>query len=129
MNVVDLLPEDFRVICIVSLSAEMPGLMALRKRAAGDKPLRDARIVACTHITAQTAVLMETLGALGARLRWAGCNIYSTQVRGARDGGGERVGAGYAASLIWEKAASVKFETLPIFPIPRHKINSLYFVT
>ena len=61
----------------------MPGLMALRKRAEADKPLRDARIVACTHITAQTAVLLETLAALGGRIRWAACNIYSTQVSAA----------------------------------------------
>ena len=58
---------------------EMPGLMALRRRAEGDKPLKDARVVACTHITAQTAVLIETLAALGAKVRWAACNIYSTQ--------------------------------------------------
>uniref|UniRef100_A0A8C5NT22 Adenosylhomocysteinase n=1 Tax=Junco hyemalis TaxID=40217 RepID=A0A8C5NT22_JUNHY len=58
--------------------AEMPALMALRKRAQGEKPLAGAKIVGCTHITAQTAVLMETLGALGAQCRWAACNIYST---------------------------------------------------
>jgi len=58
---------------------EMPGLMALRKRAQGDKPLAGARIVGCTHITAQTAVLIETLIALGAQVRWSACNIYSTQ--------------------------------------------------
>lgn len=58
---------------------EMPGLMALRKRAVDDKPLKGARIIACTHITAQTAVLIETLVALGATVRWAACNIFSTQ--------------------------------------------------
>uniref|UniRef100_A0A9J7YSF8 S-adenosyl-L-homocysteine hydrolase NAD binding domain-containing protein n=1 Tax=Cyprinus carpio carpio TaxID=630221 RepID=A0A9J7YSF8_CYPCA len=58
---------------------EMPALMALRKRAQGEKPLAGAKIVGCTHITAQTAVLMETLSALGAQCRWAACNIYSTQ--------------------------------------------------
>ncbi|XP_059510498.1 putative adenosylhomocysteinase 3 isoform X7 [Stegostoma tigrinum] len=58
---------------------EMPALMALRKRAQGEKPLAGAKIVGCTHITAQTAVLMETLAALGAQCRWAACNIYSTQ--------------------------------------------------
>lgn len=58
----------------------MPGIMALRKRAADDKPLKNAKIVGCTHINAQTAVLIETLAALGASLRWAACNIYSTQV-------------------------------------------------
>lgn len=58
----------------------MPGIMALRKRAADDKPLKNAKIVGCTHINAQTAVLIETLAALGASVRWAACNIYSTQV-------------------------------------------------
>ncbi|KAH8032612.1 hypothetical protein HPB51_026065 [Rhipicephalus microplus] len=58
---------------------EMPGIMALRKRAEQDKPLQGAKIVGCTHINAQTAVLIETLVALGASVRWAPCNIYSTQ--------------------------------------------------
>merc|ERR1711971_81163 len=58
---------------------EMPGIMALRKKAKEDKPLTGARIVGCTHINAQTAVLVETLIALGAQVRWAACNIYSTQ--------------------------------------------------
>lgn len=58
----------------------MPGILALRKRACDDKPLKNARIVGCTHINAQTAVLIETLVELGASIRWAACNIYSTQV-------------------------------------------------
>merc|ERR1712062_398055 len=58
---------------------EMPGIMALRNKAKDDKPLTGARIVGCTHINAQTAVLIETLVALGAQVRWAACNIYSTQ--------------------------------------------------
>jgi len=58
---------------------EMPGIMALRSKAKEDKPLKGARIVGCTHINAQTAVLVETLVALGAQVRWAACNIYSTQ--------------------------------------------------
>ncbi|XP_064486521.1 adenosylhomocysteinase-like 1 isoform X3 [Ornithodoros turicata] len=58
---------------------EMPGIMALRKRAEQDKPLQGAKIVGCTHINAQTAVLIETLVSLGASVRWAPCNIYSTQ--------------------------------------------------
>lgn len=57
----------------------MPGLMSLRRRAEADKPLLGARIAGCTHITAQTAVLIETLIRLGAEVRWAACNIYSTQ--------------------------------------------------
>jgi len=58
---------------------EMSGLVSLKKRAQGDRPLSGAKIVGCTHITAQTAVLIETLICLGAQVRWAACNIYSTQ--------------------------------------------------
>ncbi|XP_076337842.1 adenosylhomocysteinase-like 1 isoform X2 [Tachypleus tridentatus] len=58
---------------------EMSGIMALRKRAEQDKPLRGAKIVSCIHINAQTAVLIENLVALGASVRLAACNIYSTQ--------------------------------------------------
>nr|XP_032822320.1 S-adenosylhomocysteine hydrolase-like protein 1 [Petromyzon marinus] len=57
---------------------DIPALMALRKRAARDRPLAGARIVGCTHVTAHTAVLIETLCDLGAECRWAACNIYST---------------------------------------------------
>nr|XP_046250520.1 S-adenosylhomocysteine hydrolase-like protein 1 isoform X2 [Scatophagus argus] len=58
---------------------EMPALMLLRKRAGGEKPLAGAKVLGCTHITAQTAVLIETLSVLGAQCRWAACNIFSTQ--------------------------------------------------
>lgn len=58
---------------------EMPGLLALRKKYQGEKPLAGARIVGSLHMTIQTAVLIETLTALGATVRWASCNIYSTQ--------------------------------------------------
>nr|CAD7588065.1 unnamed protein product [Timema genevievae] len=82
----------------------MPGIMALRRRAGDDKPLKNAKIVGCTHINAQTAVanalvvlsstaedgeievLIETLAELGAQVRWAACNIYSTQL-GSRQRG------------------------------------------
>ncbi|PID55381.1 adenosylhomocysteinase, partial [candidate division KSB3 bacterium] len=64
---------------IAIAETEMPGLMALRKEYAGQKPLKDARIAGCLHMTIQTAVLMETLVALGAELRWSSCNIFSTQ--------------------------------------------------
>jgi adenosylhomocysteinase len=58
---------------------EMPGLMALRKRYGDEKPLTGARITGSLHMTVQTAVLIETLKALGADVRWASCNIFSTQ--------------------------------------------------
>jgi adenosylhomocysteinase len=58
---------------------EMPGLMAIREEFAVQKPLKGARITGSLHMTIQTAVLVETLQALGAQVRWASCNIYSTQ--------------------------------------------------
>src|SRR5882757_2811432 len=58
---------------------EMPGLMALRAEYADAQPLRGARITGSLHMTIQTAVLIETLVALGAQVRWASCNIFSTQ--------------------------------------------------
>ncbi|ETN44322.1 adenosylhomocysteinase [Cyphellophora europaea CBS 101466] len=58
---------------------EMPGLMAIRKRYAEDQPLAGARIAGCLHMTIQTAVLIETLTALGAEVTWSSCNIFSTQ--------------------------------------------------
>lgn len=58
---------------------EMPGLMSIRKKWAGQKPLEGARIMGSLHMTIQTAVLIETLSELGADVRWASCNIFSTQ--------------------------------------------------
>jgi len=58
---------------------EMPGLMAIRKEFAAAQPLKGARVTGSLHMTIQTAVLIETLQALGAQVRWASCNIYSTQ--------------------------------------------------
>jgi adenosylhomocysteinase len=58
---------------------EMPGLMALRKEFGPSQPLKGARITGSLHMTIQTAVLIETLTALGAEVRWATCNIFSTQ--------------------------------------------------
>ena len=59
--------------------AEMPGLMALREEYAKEQPLKGARIAGCLHMTIQTAVLIETLVALGAEVTWSSCNIFSTQ--------------------------------------------------
>ncbi|MFV1383522.1 adenosylhomocysteinase, partial [Klebsiella pneumoniae] len=58
---------------------EMPGLMAIRAEYAGTQPLKGARIAGSLHMTIQTAVLIETLVALGAEVRWVSCNIFSTQ--------------------------------------------------
>ncbi|KTC98837.1 S-adenosyl-L-homocysteine hydrolase, partial [Legionella geestiana] len=64
---------------IAIAETEMPGLMALRKEYGLQKPLQGARIAGCLHMTIQTAVLIETLTALGAEVRWSSCNIFSTQ--------------------------------------------------
>jgi adenosylhomocysteinase len=64
---------------IAIAETEMPGLMALREEFAALKPLKGARIAGCLHMTIQTAVLIETLLALGAEVRWSSCNIFSTQ--------------------------------------------------
>ncbi|MBC7439995.1 MAG: adenosylhomocysteinase [Flavobacterium sp.] len=63
--------------------AEMPGLMALRAEYKNEQPLKDARIAGCLHMTIQTAVLIETLIALGAEVTWSSCNIFSTQDQAA----------------------------------------------
>jgi adenosylhomocysteinase len=62
---------------------EMPGLMALRKEYGKEQPLKSAKIIGCLHMTIQTAVLIETLTALGAEVRWSSCNIFSTQDQAA----------------------------------------------
>lgn len=63
--------------------AEMPGLMAIREEFAASQPLKGARIAGCLHMTIQTAVLIETLTALGAEVKWSSCNIFSTQDQAA----------------------------------------------
>src|SRR6267142_7218815 len=64
---------------IAIAETEMPGLMAIRDEFAATQPLRGARITGSLHMTIQTAVLIETLQALGAQVRWASCKIFSTQ--------------------------------------------------
>ena len=64
---------------ITLAEAEMPALMALRKKYSGEQPLNGAKIIGCIHMTVQTAVLIETLIDLGAEVRWSSCNIFSTQ--------------------------------------------------
>src|SRR5690606_14919125 len=63
--------------------AEMPGLMSLREEYGNEQPLKGARIAGCLHMTIQTAVLIETLKALGAEVTWSSCNLFSTQDRAA----------------------------------------------
>lgn len=78
-KVADITLADFGRKEIIIAETEMPGLMALRKEFSKSKPLKGARIAGCLHMTIQTAVLIETLIALGAEVRWSSCNIFSTQ--------------------------------------------------
>jgi adenosylhomocysteinase len=78
-KVADLSLADFGRTEIDLAEHEMPGLMAMRERYSGSRPLAGARIAGSLHMTIQTAVLIETLTALGAEVRWASCNIFSTQ--------------------------------------------------
>jgi adenosylhomocysteinase len=78
-RVADLALADWGRKEIAIAETEMPGLMAIREEFAPGQPLRGARIAGSLHMTIQTAVLIETLQALGAEVRWASCNIYSTQ--------------------------------------------------
>src|ERR1700761_7955307 len=64
---------------IMIAESEMPGLMAIRHKYAAEKPLKGVRVSGSLHMTIQTAVLIETLKDLGATVRWASCNIFSTQ--------------------------------------------------
>ncbi|MDD4828443.1 MAG: adenosylhomocysteinase, partial [Bacteroidales bacterium] len=78
-KVKDILLADFGRKEIEMAEREMPGLMAIRAKYGKDKPLKGARITGSLHMTVQTAVLIETLKELGAEVRWASCNIFSTQ--------------------------------------------------
>ena len=78
-KVADLSLADFGRTEITLAEHEMPGLMAMRARYGDSKPLAGAKIAGSLHMTIQTAVLIETLVALGAEVRWASCNIFSTQ--------------------------------------------------
>jgi len=78
-KVKDIAQAEFGRKEISIAESEMPGLMALREEYSKDKPLKGARIIGCLHMTIQTAVLIETLVALGAEVRWSSCNIFSTQ--------------------------------------------------
>src|SRR4051812_31898197 len=78
-HVADLSLADWGRKEILIAETEMPGLMAIREEFARSQPLKGARITGSLHMTIQTAVLIETLQALGAQVRWASCNVFSTQ--------------------------------------------------
>ena len=78
-KVADMALADWGRKEITIAEQEMPGLMSIRNKYAADKPLAGVRITGSLHMTIQTAVLIETLVSLGAEVRWASCNIFSTQ--------------------------------------------------
>ena len=97
-KVADMSLADFGRKEIEIAEKEMPGLMALREKYGQAKPLKGARIMGSLHMTIQTAVLIETLHALGAEVRWCSCNIYSTQDHAAA----AIAAAGTAAVFAWK---------------------------
>jgi len=84
---------------------EMPGLMATRAKYAAEQPLKGARIAGCLHMTIQTAVLIETLKALGAELTWSSCNIFSTQ-----DHAAAAIAAGGTPVFAWKGETEEEYE-------------------
>ena len=78
-KVADITLAEFGRKEISLAEAEMPALMSLRRKYEAEQPLAGAKIIGCIHMTVQTAVLIETLTALGAEVRWSSCNIFSTQ--------------------------------------------------
>src|ERR1700751_416011 len=96
---------------IAIAETEMPGLMATREEFGPQQPLRGARIAGSLHMTIQTAVLIETLAALGADVRWASCNIYSTQDHAAA-----------AIAAVGTPVFAVKGETLAEYWEYTHRI-------
>ena len=109
--VADLCLADWGRKELTIAETEMPGLMALRERYGSEKPLTGARIAGSLHMTIQTGVLIETLTALGAEVRWASCNIYSTQ---------DHAAAAIAASGV--SVFAFKGETLDEYWQYTHKI-------
>src|SRR6266699_1076516 len=110
-KVADLKLADFGRKEIAIAETEMPGLMAIREEYARSQPLNGARISGSLHMTIQTAVLIETLQALGARVRWASCNIFSTQ-----DHAAAAIAARGTAVFAW------KGESLPDYWECTHRI-------
>ena len=90
---------------ILIAETEMPGLMALREEFGESKPLTGARIAGCLHMTIQTAVLIETLTALGATIRWSSCNIFSTQDQAAA-----AIAAAQIPVYAWKGESDEEFE-------------------
>ncbi len=104
-KVADISLADYGRREITLAEAEMPALMGLRRRYQADQPLKGAKIVGCIHMTIQTAVLIETLIALGAEVRWTSCNIFSTQ-----DHAAAAIAAAGTPVYAWKGETEVEYE-------------------
>ncbi len=104
-KVADISLADYGRREITLAEAEMPALMGLRRRYEAEQPLQGAKIVGCIHMTIQTAVLIETLIALGAEVRWTSCNIFSTQ-----DHAAAAVAAAGTPVFAWKGETDAEYE-------------------
>src|ERR1700756_1155584 len=104
-KVKDLSLADWGRMEVTLAEKEMPGLMLLREEYAAEQPLKGARIAGCIHMTIQTAVLIETLVALGAEVRWSSCNIFSTQDQAAA-----AIAAAGIAVFAWKGETEEEYE-------------------
>ena len=116
-KVADLAQADFGRKEIILAEHEMPGLMALREEYAGKNPLAGARITGSLHMTIQTAVLIETLVELGADVRWASCNIFSTQDHAA------------AAVVVGPEGTTDKPAGVPVFAWKGETLSEYWWCT
>jgi len=116
-KVADLSLADFGRKEIQLAEHEMPGLMAMRKEFGTTKPLKGARITGSLHMTIQTAVLIETLVELGAEVRWASCNIFSTQDQAA------------AAVVVGPNGTKEKPNGVPVFAWKGESLEEYWWCT
>jgi adenosylhomocysteinase len=116
-KVADLALADYGRTEIELAEHEMPGLMAMRERYGADKPLAGARIAGSLHMTIQTAVLIETLVALGAEVRWASCNIFSTQDHAA------------AAVVVGREGTAENPQGVPVFAWKGENLEEYWWCT
>jgi adenosylhomocysteinase len=104
-KVADMALADFGRKEILLAESEMPALMKLREKYGSSQPLAGAKIMGCIHMTIQTAVLIETLVALGASVRWSSCNIFSTQ-----DHAAAAIAAAGIPVFAWKGMSEEEFE-------------------
>src|SRR6476660_4347554 len=117
LQVADLSLSDWGRKEIMLAEQEMPGLMAVRAECAKQQPLKGLKITGSLHMTVQTAVLIETLVALGAQVRWASCNIFSTQDHAA------------AAVVVGPKGTPENPQGIPVFAWKGETLQEYWWCT